>query len=233
MEQKKKELVDFLSESGVLKFGNFVLKSGRCSPYFVNAGDLNNGASLEKIGTELSRYIPKETTLIFGLAYKGIPIAASAAIAMKNLDRNVRFAYNRKESKNYGEATHDDFLGKNLIGKLYDEDKVVLVDDVITDGKTKYETVDLIRNISNAEIIKQLVMVDRQEVDDFGKNAVEEFMKKTEIPIESLICTLDIYDYFCLKDNLEEAGKIFDYLKKYGTEKARSLLVHCIGQIAD
>ena len=218
MDEGKKDFLDFLYNRGALILEERVLKSGRKSPYFVNTRVINDGEGIFRLGREYSKFVSDDVGLIFGLAYAGIPLAVSTAQAMYlEKGKNVRFAYNRKEEKKHGE-------GGTLVGQISGGDIISMVDDVITDGATKYEAVDLIRKTENVEISELIISVDRQEVDDFGKSAAREFSMKTKIPISSIVSARNIWEYLCEINLVDEAKSVRAYLNKYGTEEVKDLI---------
>jgi orotate phosphoribosyltransferase len=182
--------IEFFIKQDVLQFGDFTLKSGRKSPYFFNTGRLCSGYELSTLGVlyaELIASTPtfKEATVIFGSAYKGIPIAVSTSIAMSSQYNNsaIRSVSDRKEAK-----THGDVSG--FLGVLKPGDKVVIVDDVITTGGTKYESIDKLTQ-AGCEILGVVIAFDRKEPISASKlTAKEEFEQKSRLPVYSL-CTID------------------------------------------
>lgn len=169
MQQYQKDFVEFLLESNALSFGEFVTKSGRKSPFFINAGSFNTGASLEKLGEFYAHAIQEnfgEADVLFGPAYKGIPLSVCAAMALSRLyGKNVRYCANRKEAKDHGEK------GAFLGAKLQAGDKVVIVEDVTTAGTSVRETMELLKD-TGAEVIGLVVLVDRMERGTTMKSAL-------------------------------------------------------------
>lgn len=170
MEQYKKEFIDFMVESKVLKFGEFTLKSGRKSPFFMNAGGYVTGSQLKKLGEYYAKAIHdkygEEFDVLFGPAYKGIPLAVVTAIAFHELyGKEIRYCSDRKEEKDHG-ADKGSFLGS----KLQDGDRVVMIEDVTTSGKSMEETVPKVRGAANVEIVGLMVSLDRMEV---GKGGIK------------------------------------------------------------
>ena len=158
MEQYQKDFVDFTLETGVLKFGEFTLKSGRISPYFFNAGLFNTGSHLSQLGNFYAQAIEASNLqfdVLFGPAYKGIPLAAATAIALNdNFNRNVPYSFNRKEAKDHGE-------GGSIVGHPLEGD-ILIIDDVITAGTAIREAQDII-NANDANTKGVIVALDRQE----------------------------------------------------------------------
>ena len=188
------EFVRFAVESGVLRFGEFRTKAGRLSPYFFNAGLFDDGAKLGRLGEFYARRLRASGIafdMLFGPAYKGITLAASMAIALARDGRNVPFAFNRKEAKDHGEGGL--LVGAPLRGK------VVIVDDVITDGASKRESVEIIR-AAGAEPAAVLIALDRMErggTDDnlSARSAVEDFTRAYGVPVLAVATLADLLQY--------------------------------------
>jgi len=189
----KEQFVKFLLESGALTFGDFTLKSGRKSPYMINAGKLDSGVTLSRLGCFYARaiydkmeldIIPWETTMLFGSSYKGIPLATSAAIAMgAAFDLDFGWAFNRKEAKDHGEGGV--FVGR----KPAEGDRILIVDDVMTAGTALRGTVDLLQeHAPKAKIVGSVIAVDRKERGrDERLSAIAEAQYELGIPIFSII----------------------------------------------
>jgi orotate phosphoribosyltransferase len=186
----KVTLIRLLHEAGALQFGSFTLKSGRVSPYFFNARLFNTGASLAELGSHYARAILRaapRATIVFGPAYAGIPLAVASAVALKHGRKPVGFLFNRKEEKTHGDKGR--FVGRTP-GR---GDRIVLVDDVITDGGTKREAVALLHAAFPATPIDALVIAfDRQERDVDGNNALLRFRESTGIPVFALLTLGDL-----------------------------------------
>ena len=189
----KEQFVKFLLESGALTFGEYTLKSGRKSPYMINAGKLDSGITLSRLGCFYARaiydkmeldIIPWETTMLFGSAYKGIPLATSAAIAMgASFDLDFGWAFNRKEEKDHGEGGV--FVGR----KPGAGDLVLIIDDVMTAGTALRETVELLHTQTpEAKIVGSVIAVDRKERGrDSRLSAIAEAQYELGFPIFSII----------------------------------------------
>lgn len=174
MEQYKQEFIDFMVESDVLKFGEFTLKSGRKSPFFMNAGAYVTGSQLKRLGEYYAKAIHDkygdDFDVLFGPAYKGIPISVVTAIAYSELyGKEVRYCSDRKEEKDHG-ADKGSFLGS----KLQDGDRVVMIEDVTTSGKSMEETVPKVRGAANVEIVGLMVSLNRMEKGKGDKSALDE-----------------------------------------------------------
>ncbi len=177
MEQYKKEFIEFMVESDVLKFGDFTLKSGRKSPFFMNAGAYVTGKQLKKLGEYYAKAIYDNYGLdfdvLFGPAYKGIPLAVATTMAFDELyGKEVRYCSDRKELKDHG-ADKGGFLGASL----QDGDRVIMIEDVTTSGKSMEETVPKVRNAANVEIKGLIVSLNRNEKGKGGKKTALDEIK--------------------------------------------------------
>jgi len=213
MENYKQEFINFSLSQGVLKFGEFELKSGRISPYFFNMGLFNTGSTIAKLGDFYAQALVNEGKnfdLLFGPAYKGIPIVTSLASSLsKNHHIDKPFTFNRKEVKNHGEKGQ--LVGAPIKGK------VLIVDDVITAGTAIHEASNLISEL-NGEVMGILISLDRQEKGQGALSAVEEVSQKLNVPVISIVTLNDIIEYI-----LEDGGElsqfidqIKNYREKYG-----------------
>ena len=212
MQAYKKEFIDLALELGVLRFGEFTLKSGRVSPYFFNAGLFNTGYAAAKIGRYYAAAIADsgiQFDMLFGPAYKGIPLAAlSAAALAEHQDIDVPFSFNRKESKAHGEG--GDIVGAPLEGK------VLIVDDVITAGTAVREAYQVISS-TGAEVAGLAISLDRQERGQGTLSAVQEFKQALGIPVVSIIRLNDLIDTLDESTEYEKfLGPVLDYRKEYG-----------------
>ncbi|SUZ88243.1 uncharacterized protein METZ01_LOCUS41097 [marine metagenome] len=193
MQTYKKKFAEFLVRADALQFGEFTLKSGRSSPYFFNSSKFNNGPLIEELGSYYAAAIEENApncNLIYGPAYKGIPLCISTAIALSaRLNQNIGYFFNRKEKKTHGDQG-------TLVGQFpLASDTVVMVDDVITDGLTKIESVKLIRELCKVEFSGVLVALDRMEKNSQDNDAITEFQQKTSVPVWSIITIREICDY--------------------------------------
>lgn len=201
MEAYKQEFIEFMVESDVLKFGEFTLKSGRKSPFFMNAGAYVTGSQLKKLGEYYAKAIHNtygdEFDVLFGPAYKGIPISVVTAIAYSELyGKEVRYCSDRKEEKDHG-ADKGSFLGS----KLKDGDRVVMIEDVTTSGKSMEETVPKVKNAANVEIVGLMVSLNRMEVGkDGGKSALEEIKEKYGFDANAIVSMTDVVEHLYNKD---------------------------------
>jgi len=211
MEQYQKDFVDFMLEIGALKFGEFTLKSGRVSPYFFNAGAFNTGNHLSKLGQFYATAIEKSNLdfdVLFGPAYKGIPLATAAAMSLNDtFGRNVPYSFNRKEAKTHGEG--GDIVGHALQGDI------LIIDDVITAGTAIREAMDII-DANGAKAKGVIVAVDRQEKGKGDKSAIQEVEENFGISVLSIINLSHLIDY--LKQGSDQAliDRIEAYRDQYG-----------------
>lgn len=212
MRAYKSEFLDLALELGVLRFGEFTLKSGRVSPYFFNAGLFSTGYAAAK----LSRYYASaiadsdiEFDMLFGPAYKGIPLATLAAAALaEHHDIDVPYAYNRKESKGHGEG--GSIVGAPLAGK------VIIVDDVITAGTAIREAHQVIIT-AGAEVAGVVISLDRQEIGRDSRSAVQEVEQSLQVPVFSIVQLDDVIDMLEDSDEFNEfLAPVLEYRKKYG-----------------
>ena len=206
MEAYKQEFIEFMVESDVLKFGDFTLKSGRKSPFFMNAGAYVTGYQLMKLGEYYAKAIHDnygdDFDVLFGPAYKGIPIAVVTAIAYHNLyGKQVRYCSDRKEEKDHG-ADKGSFLGS----KLKDGDKVVMIEDVTTSGKSMEETVPKVKGAADVEIIGLMVSLNRMEVGLGGvKSALDEIKENYGFDARAIVTMAEVTEHL---HNRECQGRV-------------------------
>ena len=195
MESYKQEFIDFMVESDVLKFGSFTLKSGRKSPFFMNAGAYVTGSQLKRLGEYYAKAIKAhygtDFDVLFGPAYKGIPLSVAAAIAMNELyGKEVRYCSNRKEAKDHGDA------GILLGSPLKDGDRVVIIEDVTTSGKSIEETYPVIRAQADVEIVGLMVSLNRMEVGKGGqKCALDEIRDRYGFETNAIVTMREVVEY--------------------------------------
>ena len=201
MEAYKQEFIEFMVDSKVLKFGDFTLKSGRKSPFFMNAGGYVTGSQLKKLGEYYAKAIYANYGLdfdvLFGPAYKGIPIAVVTAIAFHELyGKEVRYCSDRKEEKDHG-ADKGSFLGT----KLQDGDRVVMIEDVTTSGKSMEETVPKVRGAANVEILGLMVSLNRMEVGLGGQvSALDEIKEKYGFDANAIVSMAEVVEHLYNKE---------------------------------
>ncbi len=195
MEQYKQEFIQFMVESDVLKFGDFTLKSGRKSPFFMNAGAYVTGSQLIRLGEFYAKAIYNaygtDIDVFFGPAYKGIPLAVVTAVAFYQLyGREIRYCSNRKEAKDHGDA------GILLGSSLADGDRIVIIEDVTTSGKSIEETFPIIRAQCDATIVGLMVSLNRMEVGKGGeKSALEEIRDLYGFPTNAIVTMEEVVEY--------------------------------------
>lgn len=216
MEAYKQEFIDFMLESKVLKFGDFTLKSGRKSPFFMNAGGYVTGQQLMKLGEYYAKAIVDtygtDFDVLFGPAYKGIPLAVVTAIAMHTLyGKEVRYCSDRKEAKDHG-ADKGGFLGS----KLQDGDRVIMIEDVTTSGKSMEETVPKVRSAANVEIVGLMVSLNRNEKGKGNKTALKEVSELYGFPAAAIVSMPEVIAYLGDQLDPELKARIDAYYQEYG-----------------
>jgi len=203
--------IEFALEKKVLQFGNFLTKAGRNSPYFFNLGAFNDGESLKLLGEFYANKIIDtkiEFDMIFGPAYKGIPLASTTSIALSDKSRNIPYSFNRKETKNHGEG--GEIIGSSIKGG------VLVIDDVISAGTSINESYKLIHK-NGAKIAGVIVAIDRQEKGENTLSATQEIAKKYSIPVISIITLEDIIHYLEVANSFSnELELIKRYQNTYG-----------------
>jgi orotate phosphoribosyltransferase len=190
----KSDFIEFMLASGVLSFGDFTTKSGRKSPYFINTGNYRTGAQLHKLGKYyaecIMRSVGGDFDVLFGPAYKGIPLATVTAASLfsdYNLDR--AYCFNRKETKDHGE-------GGNFVGaKLCDGDRVIIIEDVITAGTAVRETMPLLKGAADVTVGHMVISVDRMERGQNGRTASEEIKEEFGIELHSIVTARELVEY--------------------------------------
>ncbi|MEY8389985.1 orotate phosphoribosyltransferase [Lachnospiraceae bacterium 45-W7] len=224
MESYKKEFIEFMVDCQVLKFGEFVLKSGRKSPFFMNAGAYVTGAQLTKLGEYYAKAIHEhygdDFDVLFGPAYKGIPLSVAATMAYSRLyGREIRYCSNRKEMKDHGDT------GILLGSKVKDGDKVVIIEDVTTSGKSMEETVPIIRAQADIEIKGLMVSLNRMERGKGEKSALEEIKELYGFDANAIVTMADVVEYLYnrpYKGNIyindEMKAAIDRYYEQYGAK---------------
>ncbi|MBP0963124.1 MAG: orotate phosphoribosyltransferase [Oscillospiraceae bacterium] len=222
MEQYKQEFIDFMIESDVLKFGEFTLKSGRKSPFFMNAGAYVTGNQLRKLGEYYAKAIHDNYGLdfdvLFGPAYKGIPLSVATTMAINELyGKDIRYCSNRKEVKDHGDT------GILLGSKLKDGDHVVIIEDVTTSGKSIEETFPIIKAQANVEIKGLIVSLNRCERGKGDKSALQEIQEVYGFPANAIVSMEEVVEYLYNQPRngrvlIDEAMKasIDAYYEQYG-----------------
>lgn len=216
MEQYKKEFIEFMVESNVLTFGDFVTKSGRKSPFFINAGNFKTGKQLKKLGEYYARTIHdnfgEDINILFGPAYKGIPLSVAASIALCDMyDFEVGYCANRKEVKDHGDK------GILLGSKIRNGDKVVIIEDVTTAGTSIYETMPIIKAQGSVSVLGLVIAVDRMERGKGEKSATSEIEDNFGFKVCPIVNMKEITEYLY---NREVNGKVLiDDAMKSSIEK--------------
>lgn len=218
MEGYKREFIKFLEDAEVLKFGDFTAKSGRKIPYFINAGDIKTGEQIQKLGEFYAKaYFEKvgnKKSVLYGPAYKGIPIAVSVAVALAKDGLDVPFFFNRKEEKDHGE-------GGVFVGyKPQAGEDVVIVEDVITAGTAIRESMAILSKLDGANVKATFVMVDRKEKGQGEKSAMAEVTDEFGFPVYSVVDVYDIIEYLEEDEaNKENVDRIKAYLAVNGAKE--------------
>ncbi|MGM0629727.1 MAG: orotate phosphoribosyltransferase [Pseudomonadota bacterium] len=212
MKAYQKEFIEFAIERGVLKFGEFTLKSGRTSPYFFNAGLFNKGSDLARLGRFYAAALVDsgiDFDVLFGPAYKGIPIATATAVALyDHHQQDTPYCFNRKEKKDHGE-------GGNLVGSAL-EGKVMLVDDVITAGTAIREAMDIVQ-ANGAELSGVLIALDRQEKGKGELSAIQEVEHDFGAQVVSIVSLNDVITFLKDDDTFKEyLPKVEAYRAEFG-----------------
>ena len=224
MENYKKEFIEFMVDCNVLKFGDFTLKSGRKSPFFMNAGAYVTGSQLKRLGQYYAQAIHncygEDFDVLFGPAYKGIPLSVATVIAFSELyGKEIRYCSNRKEAKDHGEA------GILLGSSMKDGDKVVVIEDVTTSGKSIEETFPIIKAQGNVEIVGLMVSLNRMEKGKGTKSALEEILELYGFKANAIVSMADVVEHLYNKecqgrividDKMKEA--IDAYYQQYGVK---------------
>lgn len=224
MEKYKEEFIKFMVESNVLTFGDFVTKSGRETPFFINTGNYTTGKQLSKLGEYYAKAIhdnfADDFDILFGPAYKGIPLSVTTAIALDNLyDINAAYCSNRKEIKDHGDK------GILLGSKIKDNDRVVIIEDVTTAGTSVYETMPLLKEQADVSVKGLIISVDRMERGKGEKSALTELKEKFGFKTCSIVTMAEVVEYLYNKkingkvlidDEMKE--KIDNYYKEYGAK---------------
>ncbi|MEF9840825.1 MAG: orotate phosphoribosyltransferase [Lachnospiraceae bacterium] len=225
MEQYKKEFIEFMVDCGVLKFGSFVTKSGRKTPFFVNTGFYRTGAQLRKLGEYYAKAIEGafgfEFDVLFGPAYKGIPLTVATSMAISEIyNRDIRYCSNRKEVKDHGDT------GILLGSPIADGDRIVIIEDVTTAGTSIGETLPILNAQGRIETLGLVVSVDRMERGQGNKSALAEIKEKYGMETTAIVTMEDVVEHL---HNKEYKGKVIiddvlkeaidAYYEQYGAEQ--------------
>lgn len=214
MQSYSADFLDLALESQALKFGEYTLKSGRKSPYFFNLGLFNTGKLLSTLATSYAKAIINsgiEFDVLFGPAYKGIPLAAITVAKLAELDpkyHQIEYAFNRKEKKDHGE-------GGNIVGAAIDDKKVLIIDDVITAGTAINEAFEIIQT-AKGKVVGCIIALDRQEtVTGSDVSSTQAILAKYGVPVTSITCLDDIISHLSERISADEVEKIKEYRAKY------------------
>lgn len=222
MEPYKEQFIEFMVRSNVLTFGDFTTKSGRQTPFFINTGNYATGGQLARLGRfyaeALQQAFPERVDVLFGPAYKGIPLVTATAMTLSSsFDRPVAFCFNRKEVKDHGE-------GGSLIGhRLRDNETVVIIEDVTTAGTSIRESIPMLRKAAPVKVIGLIISVDRMERGTTPKSALAQLREEFDIRTVAIVNLIEIMEYLhnrpvdgkiVLDDELYE--KIAEYRRTYG-----------------
>ena len=220
----KDQFVHFLVEAGALKFGDFVTKSGRNTPYFINTGEFRTGRTLSKLAefyaAAFMKHFDGKAQNLYGPAYKGIPLCAATAMKLSDVySQDLTFTYNRKEARDHGE-------GGMLVGYKYAEKtNVVIIEDVITAGTSVNETMQALSKIENANVIGLLISVDRKEKLENGKSALQTVQDEYGIEAHSIVNINDIIAFLESEENRKKINapegileKVYAYREKWGAQ---------------
>lgn len=218
MESYKRAFIDFMVRSDVLRFGEFTLKSGRKSPFFMNSGAYVTGSQLEQLGRFYAEAAKDafglDFDVVFGPAYKGIPLSVVTAIALSDLyGKEVRYCSNRKEAKDHGDA------GILLGSELHDGDKVLIVEDVTTSGKSIEETYPILKAAADVDVVGLLVSLNRQEVGRSGTMAaLDEVSETYGFPARAIVTMAEVVEHLSEEGLLsaEQQAAIEAYYAEYG-----------------
>lgn len=214
MQEYQRRFVDFMIEAEVLTFGDFTTKSGRPTPYFVNTGRYRTGGQMTILAGAYADAIessfPDGFDVLFGPAYKGIPLAVSIASVLASRGRDVPFCFNRKEVKDHGE-------GGLLVGhRLRDGDRVLIVEDVTTAGTSIRETVPVLKAAADVSLAGLVVSVDRQERGTTERTALAELADEFSMPTKAIVTLVEILEHLGERLSSEDLRRIEAYRARYG-----------------
>ena len=224
MQQYKKDFIEFMVESNVLTFGDFVTKSGRKTPFFVNTGNYKTGKQLKRLGEFYAKAIkenfPDDYNIVFGPAYKGIPLSVTTTIALSDMyDIDVNYCSNRKEVKDHGDK------GILLGSKLKDSDKVLIVEDVTTAGTSIYETMPILKSQGDVDVKGLIISVDRMERGQGEQSALVEIREKFGFKTCAIVTMAEVIEYLYNKEvngtviiDDEIKSRIDAYYAQYGAK---------------
>ncbi len=219
MEAYKQEFIDFMLDCGVLKFGDFTLKSGRKSPFFMNAGLYVTGTQLSKLGEYYAKAIHDkygdDFDVLFGPAYKGIPLSVATTMAYSRLyGKEIRYCSNRKEAKDHGDA------GILLGSPIKDGDRIVVIEDVTTSGKSMEETIPIVKAQGDVTIVGLMVSLNRCEKGKGDKGALDEIKETYGFETNAIVSMKEVIEYLSKKGMLDDElkARIDAYYEEYGVK---------------
>lgn len=217
MEPYQREFVDLLMSFEVLRFGQFTLKSGRTSPYFVNAGQFRTGSAIAALGRAFAQRLAaaelvERTDIVFGPSYKGVPLSVATASALAAAGTDVGFSFDRKEAKDHGE-------GGVFVGSVpTDGSRVVIVDDVITSGRSIREAAELLEAAGKVEIVGVVVAVDRQERGRGDQTTLHELAAELDAPVLPVVSITEVVDDLAERGSIDAAQRqaVLDHVEAHG-----------------
>jgi orotate phosphoribosyltransferase len=222
MEQYKKEFIEFMVQSNVITFGDFVTKSGRKTPFFINTGNFKTGAQMSRLGEfyakAIKQYFEEGFEVLFGPAYKGIPLSVAAVIALNNLyNIDVAYCSNRKEIKDHGDK------GILMGGKPKDGDRIIIIEDVTTAGTSIHETMPILKAQGAVDVLGLIISVDRMERGAGEKSAFQELQQQYGLRTHAIVTMQEVVEHLHNKEidgkvliDDEMKKKIEEYYKIYG-----------------
>lgn len=222
MEQYKKEFIEFMVQSNVITFGDFVTKSGRKTPFFINTGNFKTGAQMSRLGEfyakAIKQYFEEGFEVLFGPAYKGIPLSVAAVIALNNLyNIDVAYCSNRKEIKDHGDK------GILMGGKPKNGDRIVIIEDVTTAGTSIHETMPILKAQGDVDVLGLIISVDRMERGAGEKSAFQELQQQYGLRTHAIVTMQEVVEHLYNKElngkvliDDEMKKKIEEYYKIYG-----------------
>jgi orotate phosphoribosyltransferase len=222
MESYKQNFIEFMVRAGVLTFGDFVTKSGRNTPYFVNTGLYRTGDHMRRLGEyyadAIEASIGTDYDVLFGPAYKGIPLVVTTAVALSARDRNVAFCFNRKEAKDHGEK------GVLVGHQPRDGERVLIIEDVTTAGTSIRETVPILRHAASVQLAGLVVSADRKERGTGSDTALAEVGREFDMPTFAIVTVYEVIEHLSENDvdgkrilTADLKNKMLAYLSEYGT----------------
>lgn len=224
MEQYKQEFIEFMVDCGVLKFGDFVTKSGRRTPFFINTGFYRTGGQLHRLGQYYAKAIKQvfglEFDVLFGPAYKGIPLSVATSMAIyQEFDKEIRYCSNRKEVKDHGDT------GILLGSPIVDNDKIVIIEDVTTAGTSIEETLPIVKAQAKVETLGLVVSVDRMERGKGEQSALKEIEEKYGLKTTAIVTMAEVVEHLYNKEYKGKIiiddiikGRIEEYYQTYGVK---------------